>query len=487
MPDSQKPAQPTNEEYPHKWWILAAIGVSLLMGSIDGTIVNVALPTLTRELNTSFAIIQWIVLAYLLGLAVLMLSMGRLGDMIGKKKVFLAGLIVFVIGSILCGLSPNVYWLIGFRFFQSVGAAMMLALGVAIVTETWPLRERGKAIGISGGIISLGIAAGPALGGFILHHLTWRWIFFVNIPIGVVALALVWLYIPPLKPRKSGERFDFAGAILVGIGLLALSLSMTFGQRIGFTSPQALGLFAISIVAFLAFFWAESRARYPMVDISLLKNPNFSLNLLTGFLTFVAISAVVLLLPFYLELVMGLDQQQLGLMMAVVPIVLGVLGPLSGTLSDRYGTRPVSLIGLVILMIGYLTLVTLTVSSRPIDFILALLPVGIGMGVFQSPNNTAIMSAAPRPRLGVASGMLSMTRTLGQSTGIALLGAFFAARLNAYSGKIVDINSAIPQNIVKAMDDQFFAAAALIAIGLVVSIYVGWREYKMRRMKTASP
>ncbi|MCP4168173.1 MAG: MFS transporter [Chloroflexi bacterium] len=469
------------EQHTHKWWILAAIGISLLMSSIDGTIVNVALPTLTRELQTEFATIQWVVLSYLLGLAVLMLSMGRLGDMVGKKQIFSSGLVLFVAGSVLCGLSPGVYWLIVFRFIQSIGAAMMLALGVAIVTETWPAPERGKAIGISGGIISLGIALGPALGGIILQYLDWRWIFFVNLPIGILALILVWVYVPPLKPKEGGERFDYLGALLVGVALLTFSLSMTFGQVNGFLSLSTVALLALSIITLGAFVWVERTTSYPMVDLSLLQNSDFSLNLLTGFLTFAAISAVVLLLPFYLELGMGLNQQQVGLAMAVVPLVLGILAPISGVLSDRYGTRPVSVIGLAILMTGYLALTTLNTSTQLLGFLLALLPVGIGMAIFQSPNNTAIMSAAPRARLGVASGMLSMTRVLGQSTGIALLGAFFAARLVYHSGEQVDINNSQAGHLVSALTDQFLMAALLVAVGLAIALRLGWREYKARK------
>ena len=481
MENSSPQKNAAQVSYPHKWWILTAIGVSLFMSSIDGTIVNVALPTLTRELSTDFATIQWVVLSYLLGLAVLMLSMGRLGDMLGKKKVYSVGLIIFVFGSMLCGLAPNIHWLIGFRFLQSIGASMMMALGVAIVTETWPARERGKAIGISGGIISLGIAAGPALGGFILQYLNWRWIFFVNVPIGIAAFTLVWIFIPALAPKQMRERFDFAGAFLVGLGLLAISLSMTFAQHFGLTSPQALGLFGVSVLALVAFVWVERKVRFPMIDLSLLANPDMSSGLFTGFLTFVSIAAVVLILPFYLELVMGLDQQEVGMLMAVVPIVLGILGPLSGMMSDRVGTRPVSIVGLALLVVGYFTLTRLTVHSQPLNFVLALLPVGLGMGIFQTPNNTSIMNAAPRTRLGIASGMLSMSRTLGQSTGIALLSAYFAIRLNAYAGGVVDINAARPADIVNAMQDQFYITMLLIVIGLAVILGQGWIEWRSPR------
>lgn len=469
------------EQHPHRWLILIAVGLTLFMSTIDGSIVNVAMPSLVVELNTDFRTIQWVALAFLVGLTMSMLSMGRLGDMIGKKRVFTLGLVIFVIGSVLCGLAGSVYWLIAFRFVQSLGAAMSLALGVAIVTETWPLSQRGKAIGISGGIISLGIVAGPALGGLILQALNWRWIFFVNLPIGLVSLALVLAFVPPLRPAHQTGRFDLPGAFLIGFALLSFSLAMSLTQSAGLLSWPVLALLAVSGAGLVAFGAVENRSPHPMIDLTLFRNRDFSLNLLTASLTFFAISGVVFLLPFYLQLVMGLDQKSVGLLMAVVPIVLTFLGPISGSLSDRLGTRPVSLVGLALIMIGYLTLSRLSVNSTPRDYILLLLPVGLGMGVFQSPNNTAIMSAAPRNRLGVASGILSMTRTLGQLVGIALLGAFFANRLAFYAQAPVDVTEAAPEMIVAALRDQAYLVAILIGIGLVISLWQARNERKTGR------
>ena len=427
--------------YRNKWWILAAVSLALFMGTVDGTIVNVALPTLVKDFNTDFPTIQWVVLAFLLGLSVLMLSVGRLADMAGKKRIFSIGLVIFVAGSILCGLSPTVYALIAARLVQSIGAAMTVALGVAIVTETWPPEERGKAIGFSSGVISLGIVIGPTLGGLIISLLSWHWIFFVNVPLGVLALFLVWRYIPALQPKAQHERFDFAGAAVLGLGLLAFLLALTAGQRAGFTAFPIVALFVLAAAFLVAFIAIERRVRFPMIDLRLFRNIQFSLNLVTGFLTFVAIAAVTFLMPFYLELVMMQPVAKVGLLIAVVPLVLAVLGPLSGSLSDRFGTRPVSVVGLVLLVIGYLTASTVTATiAIPLGYILRMLPIGLGMGVFQSPNNSAIMGAAPRTRLGIASSMLSLTRTLGQTAGIAVMGAFFASRLNHYAGQPVDIS-----------------------------------------------
>lgn len=462
--------------YRHKWWILAAVSLGLFMGTVDGTIVNVALPTLVREFNTDLPTIQWVVLSFLVGLSVLMLSVGRLSDIVGKRRIFSTGLVVFVVGSVLCGLAPGVYWLIGFRLLQSIGAAMTVALGVAIVTEGWPPEERGKAIGISGGVISLGIVIGPALGGLIISVLNWRWIFFVNLPLGLLALFLVLRYVPPLRPSGRREPFDFLGAGLMGLSLLALTLALTVGQRLGFTDRRIVALFVLSVAAAVAFVLVEQRVSYPMVDLSLFRNPQFGLNLVTGALTFVAITAVTFLLPFYLQLVLGLPVAQVGLLIAIVPLVLAVLGPLSGSLSDRFGTRPVSVVGLVLLVFGYLTSSTLGVGTTSLGFVLRLLPIGLGMGTFQSPNNSAVMGAAPRHRLGVASGMLSLTRTLGQTAGIAMMGALFASRLNHYAGQPVDIGDAAPALLAQALHDQFLVMAALVSVGLVLSLRAWRRE-----------
>jgi EmrB/QacA subfamily drug resistance transporter len=468
------------EQHTHKWLILVAVASALLMGTVDGSIVNVALPSLTTDLHTQFYLVQWAVLSFLMGLAVLTLMAGRLGDMLGKKRVFTAGLIVFVLSSTLCGLSPGIYWLIAFRFLQSVGAAMIVALGVAIVIETWPREEHGKAIGISAGVISLGGAAGPALGGFILHVLSWRWIFFVNVPIGLLSLALVRIHLPELQPKNRNEKFDLIGGLFMGLTMLAFVLAMTFTQTKGLFSTPVVILLIFSATALFVFIRIEKHAVHPMLDLSLFRNSGFSLNLLTGFLTFVCIAGILLLFPFYLQLVKRMDQQQIGLVMSVVPLSLIIMGPISGTLADKVGTRPVSLVGLAAILTSYILIGRLTVFTTAATFILLTLPNGLGMATFQSPNNTAIMAAAPRHRLGVANGMLSMSRTLGQLTGVSLLGAFFARRLQHYEGKVVDVTAAGNSSIVRALHDQSHLAAALIVAGIFFALWQALKEWKRK-------
>ena len=467
-----------------KWLILAAVGMCLFLGSVDGSIVNVALPTLMSEFNASFAAIQWVTLAYLIGLTILLVGMGRLADMVGKKLIFTAGIVLFLTGSALCGLAPTVEWLIGFRFLQSIGAAMIIALGVAILTETWPAHERGKVIGFSAGFISLGIVFGPAIGGIMLEYISWHWIFFVNLPLGAVALVLVLLYLPPLRPSGRRETFDLLGAVLLGIGLLCATLALTAGQEFGTGSALMFGLIAVAVLAFAAFIYVESRVRYPMLDLRLFREPQFSLNLFTATLTFIAISGIVLLLPFYLELVLQLPLRSVGLLMAVVPLAMAFIQPLSGTFSDRFGTRRVSILGLVFIFFGYLSMAGIRVDGSELEFVLRMLPVAIGMATFNSPNNSAIMGAVPRARLGVASGTLSMVRTLGQVIGIAALGAFFAARLSYYAGEPVGLGAADPEVIVAAMHDQFLLVAGLIFCGLVIALLT-WRWEHQRGLRKA--
>ncbi|MSP13774.1 MAG: DHA2 family efflux MFS transporter permease subunit [Chloroflexi bacterium] len=427
-----------------------------------------------------------VVLAYLLGLATLMLSIGRLADIRGKKQIYATGFVIFTIGSVLCGLSPNIYWLIFFRIVQSVGAAMVLALGTAIVTEAFPLTERGKALGFAGSVISIGIVLGPTLGGLLIDALSWHWIFFVNLPVGILGTWMVLRFVPDIKPA-GGQRFDFAGAITLFFSLVAFLFTLTLGQEWGFTDLRILLLFLAGIVLLVVFLGIERRTAQPMIDLELFRNSLFSINLFTGFLAFIAIAGTVLLLPFYLENVLGYGPRTVGILLAIVPIGLGVLAPISGLLSDRFGTRPISIMGLLVLLLGYYLMSTLTTTTSAVGYLLLNLPLGLGMGIFQSPNNSAVMGAAPRERLGVASGMLALTRTLGQTTGVAVMGAIWAARVVAYAGGNVPggATAAPAASQVAGLHDTFLGITGLIAIASVAAIW-GLTQARRRRIERAA-
>jgi len=459
-------------DYSLKWYVMAAVGMGVFLATIDGSIVNVALPTLVRAFNTDFATVQWVVLAYLLTITTLLLSVGRLADMIGKKSIYAVGFAVFTFSSVLCGLAPTVYWLVGFRVLQALGAAMIMALGTAIVTEAFPPSERGKALGIIGSTVSIGIVIGPTLGGLIIQSLSWHWIFFVNLPVGILGIWMVLRYVPAVRPAAR-QRFDFLGALALFASLLCLLVALTSGQEIGFRDPRVLGLLAGFAVFLVAFLWIELRTQQPMVDLRLFRNQLFTINLVTAMLGFICTSGTLLLMPFYLENVLGYDTRQVGLMLVVVPILLGITAPLSGMASDRFGTRPITALGLAIVLLGFLSLRTLSTDTTTLGYILRFVPLGLGFGIFQSPNNSAIMGAAPRTQLGVVSGMLAISRTLGQTVGIAILGAVWASRVIFYaagssSGGATEAPAAAQ---VAGLQDTFLVAIVLMSIALFLALW----------------
>lgn len=480
-------AQPSDIDYSRKWYVMAAVATGIFLATIDGSIVNVALPTLVKAFHTEFAVVQWVVLSYLLVVTTLMLSMGRLGDMIGKKRVYATGFVLFTLGSVLCGLSPSVYWLIGFRALQAVGAAMLMALGMAIVTESFPPTERGRALGISGSMVSIGIVVGPVIGGMILGSLSWRWIFYVNLPIGIIGSLMVARFIPDLRPTGQ-QRFDFVGAITLCVSLIALLLGLTLGQRAGFSAPLVRALFAAWLIFLALFILIERRVPEPMVRLSLFENRLFSVNLITGFITFVAMAGTTVLMPFYLENVLGYPPQSIGFLLAIVPIAIGTVAPLAGSLSDRVGSRPITVAGLAVLLMGFTAVSTLSLETTALGYVLRFLPVGIGMGLFQSPNNSAVMGSVPRAHLGVASGLLSITRTLGQTTGIAVLGAIWASRVTQLANGPTPggATNAPPAVQVAALQQTFGVVLALLAFGLLLSVWGLVQERRQRRRAAAA-
>jgi EmrB/QacA subfamily drug resistance transporter len=464
----------------NKWLIMAGVSIGTFMAVVDGSIVNIALPAIEKDLHTSFSTVQWVVLAYMLTLVTFLLTIGRLGDMFGKKRLYLAGYAIFTLGSLLCGISPSIGFLIFSRVIQALGSVMMMALGTAIITEAFPPSERGKALGLSGLIVSIGGISGPSLGGLLLSISTWHIIFFVNLPIGLIGLLLGQRFIPAHRP-PGGQRFDLPGAFTMFASLFSLLIGLTFGQNQGFSKPLPLALIASFVIFLVIFVIIERRSAHPMVDLSMFSNRLFSVNLITGFLTFIGSAGLVLLMPFYLQNVLTLSPGLSGLMLTTVPIFMGIVAPISGALSDRLGSRPLTVAGLGMLVLAYLSASTLSVNTSILGYILRFIPVGIGMGLFQSPNNSAIMGAAPRERLGVASGMLSITRTLGQTSGIAIMGALWASRVSTLSGLPAgDATNAPGIYQVTALHFTLYIVIGMLSLGLLLSIIAYWQERRAR-------
>ena len=456
-----------------KWLTMSAVSMGIFLATIDGSIVNVALPTLVKELNTEFSVIQWVVLGYLLAVTTLMLGIGRLGDMIGKKKLYNAGFMVFTLCSVLCGLSTSVYWLIGFRVLQGVGSAMIMALGMAIVTEAFPSKERGMALGISMAVVSVGIAIGPSLGGIIISQLSWRWIFYVNLPIGLLGTLMVFRFVKSIEP-KGRQRFDFAGAITLFLSLLGLLLGLTIGQQSGFFTVPVYLLLSGWFFLLILFILIERKMPEPMISLALFRNRSFAVNLINGFIAFIGVSGTIILMPFYLQNILGHDMLTVGLLLCVVPVMLGISSPLSGILSDRFGTGIISIVGLIITFIGFYTASKLDAQTSVVGFILCVFPIGLGMGIFQSPNNSSIMGAVPLHHLGIASGLTSVARTLGQTVGIAVLGAFWAGRTFHHAGENLPggVTRAPISAQVLALQDTYLIVVLLFGVTILLAAWV---------------
>jgi len=462
-----------------KWIAMLAVGLGVFMGTLDASIINVSLPTLVQSLETDFATIQWVILGYILVVTSMMLGAARLGDMLDKKKLYAVGLALFTLGSLLCGFAPDVGWLIGFRILQGCGAVITQALGAAIIVEVFPESERGKALGIIGGIVSVGLSLGPAAGGIIIGLLGWRWIFWINVPIGLMAMAIVLRFIPTARGHLPGQRFDGGGAAVLFLCLGSYALAMTLGQREGFGSPTVQALLFLACLALLAFLLLERRLSQPMIDLGLFRNGLFSLNVLMSLLTFIVLGTSLLIMPFYLQYVLGLPTGRVGLLLMVIPLGMGLIAPLAGWLSDRHGPRGISFSGLCLISAGCLAASSLGSSATVLEYILKVSPIGIGIGLFQSPNNSAIMGAAPMHRLGIASGLMALSRNLGQTSGIPLGGALFTAYALSISGaETLDIAAAPTACLVAGFAGSFRVAACL---GLANAGLAAWAWCLARR------
>lgn len=344
---------------------------------------------------------------------------------------------------------------------------MISALGAAIIAEVFPQAERGRAFGIIGAVVSLGIALGPTVGGVLIGLANWRMIFLVNVPIGIFASYVVWRNVPLSRYRSGRQPFDWWGLGLISVALTCFALGMTRGQDQGFFESSTLVLLAIAVLGLALFLWLEAQIANPILDLKLFQNLQFSLSLLTGILVFIVIAGAIFIIPFYLELGLQYSTQHTGLLLAVSPVLGGIVAPISGNLSDRFGTRIISLLGLVLMAIGCLCISTFTTQITDMDYILRVAPFGIGLGMFQSPNNSAILGSVPPERLGIAAGLLSLTRTLGQTTGVPLLGAIFAG-LTLMNGATDGIAQASPESLVAGVQGTFQLAAAILAIAAAI-------------------
>ena len=443
----------------NKWWVLVAVGTGSLMSSLDGSVVNIILPVLREAFNSDVTTVEWIVTVYLLVLSGLLLTFGRLGDLRGHKNVYLWAFGIFVISSIMCGAAWSTTALIVFRGIQAIGGAMLASNAPAIITGNFPPEERGRAFGLASTMTYLGLTIGPSLGGWLTDTIGWRSVFYINVPIGTLALILSLVFIPKDAPAVSGKRFDIPGAIAFIAGLTSLMLGLNQGSEWGWGSPVVLGLLALAVIILGVFLWIENHSDSPMLDLSLFKVPLFSASTAAAILNYIAIYSIIFLMPFYLIQGRGLNPSRAGLILTAQPIIMAIAAPISGSFSDRFGSRKPGMLGMGLLAAGLFLLSRLGGNSELWLVILGLILAGLGTGMFISPNTSALMGAAPRTHQGVASGVQATARNFGMVLGIGLAGAIFTTQL---AGNAADA-------LFRGTSLGFLAGAVVALVGAFVS------------------
>ncbi len=420
---------------PGKWAVFSLVAVGIFMSTLDGSIVNIALPAIMADLGASLSVIEWVMMIYLFIVSSLLLSFGRLSDIRGRRWVYSRGLIVFSVGSLLCATAHSAGWLIGARAFQGLGAAMIMSCTPALVIDIFPLEERGKAMGMVGAVVASGLTVGPALGGWLLHIASWPLIFYINIPIGLANAVVVnrWLKGSHADLTRP-ESFDLAGAFLLAFTVGCFLLAMTHAYAWGYGSWRILGLFGLSGVGLIALGTWLIRTPHPVIEPSIWRIRLFTLPVIAGLLLFVSLFMVVFLMPFYLMHPQGMAENRAGLIMVTLFVFLSVFSPLSGTLSDRMGTRFLCTLGMGILALALYQLSWLSPEAPLITVISRLALAGIGTAVFISPNSAITMSAVPPKYKGVAAATVATARNLGMVLGIAVAGAIFNSVFYQLSG-----------------------------------------------------
>ncbi|TML40543.1 MAG: MFS transporter [Actinobacteria bacterium] len=411
-----------------RWWTLGALSFALFMIMLDNTIVNVALPAIKNDLHIGVSELEWVVTAYALTFAVLLLTGGKLGDLLGRRLIFTIGLVVFTASSLACGLSSSATELIGARAVQGVGSALMMPATLSIITATFAARERGMAIGIWAGVSAMALAIGPLLGGVITEHISWNWIFYVNVPIGLLGILASIVVVPESKDTSHEQRLDLPGLLASGVGLLALVYALIEAHHYGWTSATILGLFAVAASALTAFVLLEQRQRLPMLDLTLFRNGTFAGANLVAILVTLAMFGIFVFFPIYMQTFLGWSPIQAGAALLPWTILIVIFAPIAGKLSDKVGSRWLIAAGMTTVGLCCLELSTVGVGSTFWRLLPGFILGGLGMSFVMTPMSAAVMGAAPVDKAGVASGVLNTFRQVGVALGIAIMGAIITNR-----------------------------------------------------------
>lgn len=451
------------------------------MATLDISIVNIALPVMSKSLNVPLSSIEWVVASYVMMICSTLLFFGRLGDIVGKSKVFSCGTLLFTIGTLLCGICNSFIPLIVCRFIQGIGASAYMANNQGIITQLYPQEGRGRALGILAAAVALGTMVGAPLGGFIVSALSWNWIFYVNVPIGVILFGLGLKYLPS-DQAVSDQHIDKIGAVLQFLGTMLLFGALIGAQEAGFSNPYILGAILLAIVILALFICLEKKKKQPLLDISLFKSKLFSMSLICALISFVCIAAYTFLFPFYLQDTLKISPSKAGLLMMISPIIIAILSAFCGTLADKIGAEILTLVGLLMMSASFFLMSFLNIQSEIITCAVFLAIMAVGQSFFQPANNSLIMSACPKDKLGIGGSVNSLVRNFGQYLGIVLSTTLLYIFMSSKLGRAVT-------DYVKGRDDVFVFGMQnndriLMVLCLFGALLTAFRFAKARSMRS---
>jgi len=448
-----------------KWWTLGAVAFGLFMIMLDNTVVFVALSAIQSDLHISTSELEWVVNGYALTFAVLMLTGGKLADLLGRRRIFIVGLVIFTASSLACGLATGATVLIGARVIQGVGSALMNPATLSIITATFPPRQRGTAIGIWVGVSAMALAIGPLVGGILTEQINWSWIFFVNVPVGIVGIIVARLVIDESRDESEEQRLDLPGLLSSGAGLFALTYGLIEANSYGWTSGRILGSFVVAAAALALFVVLEHRQRVPMLDLSLFRNSTFAGANTVMLLVALAMFGMFFFNSLYLQRVLHFSAIETGASFLPMTVLIVLIAPLAGRFSDRIGSRWLMGVGLVSLSASLMSFSRLGVDSSFWDVLPGLLLGGVGMSLAMTPTTAAAMGSVPVDKAGVGSAVLNSMRQVGGSLGIALMGAIVASSIH-----VADTDPRIAQQFVDGYRNALHVAATIALIGAVVAV-----------------
>jgi EmrB/QacA subfamily drug resistance transporter len=448
-----------------KWRVFLVVAIGILISTLDGSILNIANPSIARDFNVEIDAVQWVVTAYLLVITSSLIFFGRLGDKRGSNRIYTWGFLIFTLGSLGCSQSFSLPMLIGTRMFQGLGASMMMATGIGIVSNTFPAGERGKALGLTGTIVALGNMLGPSLGGFLLASFEWPIIFLINVPIGILGFYFGFKYLPIQDLNHEIKSYDIQGTILLAITVATLILALSDSQGMNIMLLGASGL-----LLFLFCRW-ERKTTTPLLDFQLFQNRTFIQGNLMGVVVYCTQTSVFFLLPFYLETILGYSPARSGLLMTTTPVIMAVTAPLAGHFSDKFGSSKMISLSLSLLTASFLLLSTLKVNSSYLIIGGGLVLLGIGMGMFGSPNASSILGSIPREKAGYAGGFIATNRNLSYSVGISSSVLLFSWMLHKKQA-VLEYSTAYMQ----AIHTVYLVAAAIALFALVMWIISQTKE-----------